>query len=558
MSIFKAFLLFSFSASIVFPYSENCGSPLITGLTLNSARSTIDFNRSQEIGSSKFFSVRNLSTNELEEIEFKLLSTDGVSNFYGEIAEISNDHIDLTVVEELFYTFTASTLDADSLNLQSGIRTSEESILGPPPTINDGTIVNILLLDIRDGYSNSGEFVAGFFDPQDQYMCLHENGSSWLPSATIATCSYPYNWQSNSNGENIIYIDSNPSIINENGLGDALFTLAHEYQHLLHWNADIREGYFGSTDGGWTFHNPWLNEGISDLMPSILGLGARDFSHYLENPLIGLDEWSEIGSTSTLPYYAKSALFFQYLYELKGLSVIKNIFTHSDQGLLSVKSQFDDKEFKSLYINWIQSLVRGELEITPLNSEVYSENIENYISIGMQSATIETGKTMPEYSFALYSVPDYLSTLSVNSNSELKIFLSSENEFFESENIIDSGVSNVEKIIVYTQDVEIDNPMYDIFYKHISSPAKNDLFIFPNPISENVLSYRYFSDMGNGELSLNLLDLRGRMILSAQSFADDLGNHSGIISLNISSGIYILNSLSASGASESRLISVIK
>ena len=340
MNIIKAFLLLITFFTIIFPYSDNCGFPLITGFSINTTSSTSELSRSNEIGSISIFSVRNLSTNLLEEIEFELLISDGQTNFYGEVLEISNGHINLATIEELFQTFTSNTPAADSLNMRNGIKAAEELMLGYPPTVNGISNINILFMDIRDSYSNSGEFVAGFFDPQDQFMCLHENGNLWQPDATMNSCNSPYEWLSKGNGENIIYIDSNPSIIKGDGRENTLFTLAHEYQHLLHWNSDMKEGYFGNSDGGWEFHNPWINEGISDLMPSILGLGLRDFSHYLDNPSIGLDEWAEIGSSSTLPYYAKSALFFQYLYESQGLAVIGEIFNSTEQGIESIKSIF--------------------------------------------------------------------------------------------------------------------------------------------------------------------------------------------------------------------------
>ena len=311
MNIFKVFFFILIIPSALLPYSNTCGSQSITSFTTNRSNQNLDLPRSSLLGSTTTFLVRNLSSNNLEQIQFQLLATDGSSSFYGEVAEVSRNAIDLTAIDDLFQTFTSTTLGADSLSLQGGIRAAEEQILGLPPTISGSLDVNVLFMDIRDGYSNSGEFVAGFFDPQDQYMCLHVNGLLWQSGATESTCTSPYEWKSNGNGLNLIYIDSNPSKINEDGLESALFTLAHEYQHLLHWNSDMKEGYFGTDDSGWIFHNPWINEGLSDLMPSVLGLGLRDFTPYLENPTIGLDEWSEIGSSLTLPYYAKSALFFQ-------------------------------------------------------------------------------------------------------------------------------------------------------------------------------------------------------------------------------------------------------
>lgn len=558
MSKFKNLLLALIPLSVLLPYSNTCGSPFITNFTTNQLNKNSTLLRSSVLGSVTTFLVRNLSTNSLEEIQFQLLVTDGVSNFYAEVLEISNGNIDLASIDALFQTFTSSTLDADSLYLQNGIKAAEEAVLGLPPTIDESSEVHILFMDIRDGYSNSGEFVAGFFDPQDQMMCLHKNGLSWQPEATENTCISPYEWSSNGNGLNIIYIDSNPARIDEDGLENALFTLAHEYQHLLHWNADLKEGYFGSVNGGWAFHNPWLNEGLSDLMPSILGLGLRDFSPYLSNPIIGLDEWSEIGSPSTLPYYAKSALFFQYLYESEGLNLISTIFTDTKQGLASIKSNYDDNGFESLYANWIQSLVLGRLVNTSIDTEVYAKNIENQISMGAGNALVKTEGILPEYSFTLFSVPEYISIKAIESADYLNIILYNEGTFLDSYDFIEEDVNAFEGIILYSKNVPVDNIFFDLLYDYIASPNKNNLFVYPNPITENILSYIYFGDANNSVISINLFDLSGRQILSIQNSADSYNNYSGDLILSLSSGIYIIQSVLGNGISEYRHISIIK
>ena len=558
MSKFKNLLLLLIPFSVLLPYSNTCGSPLITNFTTNQLNKNSTLLRSSVLGSVTTFLVRNLSTDSLEEIQFQLLVTDGVSYFHGEVSEISNNSIDLATINTLFQSFTSSTLDADSLYLQNGIKAAEEDMLGLPPTIDESSEVHILFMDIRDGYSNTGEFVAGFFDPQDQKMCLHGNGQSWQPEATENTCIAPYEWASNSNGLNIIYIDSNPAKIDEDGLENILFTLAHEYQHLLHWNADLKEGYFGSAEGGWTFHNPWLNEGLSDLMASILGLGLRDFSPYLLNPIIGLDEWSEIGSTSTLPYYATSALFFQYLYEAEGLNLISTIFTDTKQGLVSIKSNYNDKDFEALYVDWIQSLVLGRLDNTFIDTEVHANNIEDQISMGEENALIEIEKILPKYSFLLFAVPEYLSIKTIDPGERLNILLYNEGIFLHNNDFVQEDVNTFERVILYSKDAAIENAFFEFVYDYRGSPNNNNLFVYPNPITENILSYIYFGDANSNTVSIKLFDLTGRQVFSTQNSADPYNNYSGDLMVSLSSGIYILQSMLNSGKSESRVISIIR
>ena len=80
----------------------------------------------------------------------------------------------------------------------------------------------------------------------------------------------------------------------------------------------------------------------------------------------------------------------------------------------------------------------------------------------------------------------------------------------------------------------------------------------PNPITENIFSYTYFGDKNSTVISIRIFDLKGKKILSMQSTVDSHGNYKGNLSLDLSSGIYILQSVLDSGISESKLITIIK
>ena len=128
MNIYKLLFIYLILLATLLPYSNTCGSSLITDFSSNHIRENIALSRSNELGATASFAVRNLSNNEFEIIQFELLATDGVSNFYGEVSEISNGHINLNILQELFQSFTSSTLTADSLYLQNGIKSAEEVI----------------------------------------------------------------------------------------------------------------------------------------------------------------------------------------------------------------------------------------------------------------------------------------------------------------------------------------------------------------------------------------------------------------------------------------------
>ena len=115
-----------------------------------------------------------------------------------------------------------------------------------------------------------------------------------------------------------------------------------------------------------------------------------------------------------------------------------------------------------------------------------------------------------------------------------------------------------EKIIFYTNNTPIEHPLFNLSYQYISSPNKNNLFVYPNPIIENILSYSYFGDHSGTAITIKLIDLKGRIIFSKENQLDSYGNYNDNLSLEVSSGIYILQSVLDSGTSESKLITIIK
>ena len=119
-------------------------------------------------------------------------------------------------------------------------------------------------------------------------------------------------------------------------------------------------------------------------------------------------------------------------------------------------------------------------------------------------------------------------------------------------------MNTFERIILYSKDVAIENVFFEFVYDYRGSPNNNNLFVYPNPITENILSYIYFGDANSNTISIKLFDLNGRQVLSIQNSADPYNNYSGDLMVSLSSGIYILQSVLNSGKSESRVISLIK
>ncbi|AHC14216.1 hypothetical protein [Salinispira pacifica] len=130
--------------------------------------------------------------------------------------------------------------DVDKSLIQTMLEEFDSEILplvtehyGPPADLDENGRVILLLLDIKDGYKFEGDpFIAGYFDGTDLIM------------------------NPNSNGGEILYIDTDPGLEN---LGGILSTVAHEYQHLVNFS---RWNVFNDS-GGYTQVETWVNEGLS-------------------------------------------------------------------------------------------------------------------------------------------------------------------------------------------------------------------------------------------------------------------------------------------------------
>ncbi|NJN65884.1 MAG: hypothetical protein HC884_03800 [Chloroflexaceae bacterium] len=81
-----------------------------------------------------------------------------------------------------------------------------------------------------------------------------------------------------------------------------LSVLAHEFQHMIHWNEQRRSA-------------TWFNEGCATLNQDLLGFGESWFAQsYLTNPDTQLTAWGASPSAS-IAHYGAANLFMRYLYE---------------------------------------------------------------------------------------------------------------------------------------------------------------------------------------------------------------------------------------------------
>lgn len=99
-------------------------------------------------------------------------------------------------------------------------------------------------------------------------------------------------------------------------------TLAHEFQHMIHWNLDRNE-------------SSWMNEGFSVLAEYLNGYPAYFDSDYIRNPDLNLTDWlSDPGSNG--PHYGESFLFLDYFLNRFGDKATQVLVKDQANGLTSV------------------------------------------------------------------------------------------------------------------------------------------------------------------------------------------------------------------------------
>ncbi|HXZ35753.1 MAG TPA: CFI-box-CTERM domain-containing protein [Thermodesulfobacteriota bacterium] len=206
--------------------------------------------------------------------------------------------------------FTTAILDSIANEYKNVILPTETAYFGTPPT-GDFTI---LLMDIKD--SGGGTFVSGYFDQ------LNENSGV-----------------THSNNRHMIYMDS---IQGTPGSTSFLGTLAHEFQHFIHFNYDPSE-------------ESWVNEGLSGLARFVCGYGHQ-ISHvtaFSQVPTTSLTFWQ-----SELANYGATYLFMLYLTEkYGGAATTKAIVANSGTGITGINNALFSRGLpvgvNDIFKNWV-------------------------------------------------------------------------------------------------------------------------------------------------------------------------------------------------------------
>jgi hypothetical protein len=220
-------------------------------------------------------------------------------NIYVEDAEWTRDQT----------RFTADILNGIANEYKNVILPTETTWFGAPPA-GDFTI---LLMDIKD--SGGDSYVSGYFD------AINENNVS------------------NSNNRHMIYMDSK-----EGTPGNTTFygTLAHEFQHFIHYNYD-------------PFEDVWVDEGMAGLARYVCGYGPQT-SHvtaFSQTPTTSLTFWED-----NLENYGADFLFMLYLEEKNGgAATTKAIVANQLTGIDGINNALFSRGYlvtvNDIFKNWV-------------------------------------------------------------------------------------------------------------------------------------------------------------------------------------------------------------
>ncbi|MDD8017019.1 MAG: T9SS type A sorting domain-containing protein [Bacteroidota bacterium] len=221
-------------------------------------------------------------------------------------------------------------------NAAKGIYQTDVDAFGNPPDVDSDPKIIILMLDIQDGYSGTGGYVAGYFHSVNE-----------LPISANA----------NSNAAEIYYLDCNPAdLTTAAGITNGMSTTAHEFQHMIHFNYDQNEISF-------------INEGCSEVAEVNAGYSLRDQSAFVGEANHYLFDWRYNDNVNVLRDYSRASRYTLYLREQFSMNIFKPLVQSTLTGAAGVSAALtaisSSKTFNDVLQNW---LIANVVNSTSVNS----------------------------------------------------------------------------------------------------------------------------------------------------------------------------------------------
>lgn len=223
-----------------------------------------------------------------------------------------------------------------------GIFTMDTSAFGNPPDVDGDPRIILLICNVQDGFSGSGGYVQGFFDPSQEVPGSHSNYAE------------------------IYYLDANPTDLTKaNGIRSAMATAAHEFQHMINYN-------YHRTSIEPTF----INESCSKLAEIYCGYPASDLSLYANETNHYLFDWRTYDNTLVLNDYSRAQRFSLYLWDRFGIAIFRYIVQSRQISEIAILNDALSKAevpltFDELFTDWLIANVMNDTSSNRLYGYAY-------------------------------------------------------------------------------------------------------------------------------------------------------------------------------------------
>jgi len=232
---------------------------------------------------------------------------------------------------------------ATPANAAKGIYQTDVDTFGDTPDIDNDAKIIIFILDIKDRYTDtgSGGFISGFFSGNDQQPAF--------PQSNVAE---------------ILYIDANPlNLGSTSGLQNALATLAHEFQHMIHYRYDADEDTF-------------INEGCSLVAEVHCGYPIYDQSGYITETNRYLLGFRLNDDPDVFRDYSRAARFMTFVRDQVGIGVFKPFVQNADNGTAGLDAALqtigNSLRFNDIFRNWAIANALNDRTVNPAYGYLYA------------------------------------------------------------------------------------------------------------------------------------------------------------------------------------------
>ena len=220
------------------------------------------------------------------------------------------------------------------------------SNFGEPPDVDNNGKIVLLLLDIKDDYTDtqSGGFVIGFFD----YLHEYSNDTSLML------------YGRHSNQMDMLFLDTYPTL--PSYISNLKSTLFHELQHAICFNQNhLKESPPNDLD-------TWIEEGLSMAAEDmVMGIQTNRITYYLSsnfpNTGYSLIRWCDSSNSEknincdVLSNYSLSYLFMQFVRGQAGTDNIYKSIIEADgediNAFNSILLSYTGKDLKTIFKHFI-------------------------------------------------------------------------------------------------------------------------------------------------------------------------------------------------------------